>query len=55
MSIFYEIEFAKYILLIELELWLGAGGADGEPGAVREAVLEQVRRQQAGNTSIIRG
>ena len=34
---------------VELELWLGAGGADGNPGAVGELVLEQVRRRQVGD------
>jgi len=31
---------------VEFELRLGAGGADGNPGAVFEAVLEQVRCRQ---------
>lgn len=34
---------------VELELWLGAGGADGDPGAALEAILEQVRRRQVGD------
>ena len=34
---------------VELELWLGAGGADGDPGAVLESILEQVRRRQVGD------
>jgi len=34
---------------VELELWLGAGGADGDPGAIGELVLEQVCRRQVGD------
>ena len=34
---------------VELELRLGAGWADGDPGAVGELVLEQVRRGQVGD------
>ncbi len=34
---------------VELELRLGTGWADGDPGAVGELVLEQVRRGQVGD------
>lgn len=34
---------------VELELWLGAEGTDGNPGAIGKLVLEQVRRRQVGD------
>ena len=34
---------------VELELRLGTGWADGDPGAVLESILEQVRRRQVGD------